>query len=104
MRRVFELKTQGQPLVCVGAAAKANTFLKYYNLDASMVDWVTDASPSKIGKYTPATRIPIAADEVLARYDRVHAIITSWNLADTLRGALLAINPRIEFLNPYEVS
>ena len=48
------------------------------------------------------TSIPIAGDEVLARYDRVHAIITSWNLADTLRKALLAINPRIEFLNPYE--
>ncbi len=102
LRRVFELKSGGERLVCVGAAAKANTFLRYYNLDASIVDWVTDASPSKIGKYTPSTRIPIASDEVFRRYDRVHAIITSWNLADTLRSALLAINPKIEFLNPYE--
>jgi SAM-dependent methyltransferase len=103
LQRVFELKKAGERLVCVGAAAKANTFLKYYNLDASIVDWITDASPSKIGKFTPATRIPIAGDDVLARYGRVHAIITSWNLADTLRSALLAINPRVEFLNPYEV-
>jgi SAM-dependent methyltransferase len=104
MERIFSLKAAGQSLVCVGAAAKANTFLKYYNLDASIVDWVTDASPSKIGKYTPCTRIPIASDEVFRRYGRVYAIITSWNLADTLRSALLAINPRIEFLNPYEAA
>jgi SAM-dependent methyltransferase len=102
MRRVFELRSAGEPIVCVGAAAKANTFLNYYNLDASVIDWVTDASPNKIGKFTPRTRVPIIGDAVLARYDRVHAIITSWNLADTLRTSLLAINPRIEFLNPYE--
>ena len=103
MQRVFELKSNGERIVCVGAAAKANTFMKYYNLDASIVDWVTDASPSKIGKYTPSTRIPIASDDILATYQKVYAIITSWNLAEGLKTALLAINPRVEFLNPYEV-
>ena len=52
--------------------------------------------------HTPSTRIPIGADEVLADYDRVYVIITSWNLADALRDVLLEINPRIEFLNPWE--
>jgi SAM-dependent methyltransferase len=102
MSRLLALTTAGEHLVCVGAAAKANTFLNYYKLDASFVDCITDASPSKIGKYTPGTRIPIESDRALARYDRVYAILTSWNLADTLRAAILAINPRVEFLNPYE--
>ena len=102
MRHVFELRSAGESLVCVGAAAKANTFMNYYNLDASVVDWVTDASPSKIGKYTPRTRVPIAADDVVARYGRLYAILTSWNLAETLRASLLKLNPRIEFLDPYE--
>jgi hypothetical protein len=88
--------------VCVGAAAKGNTFLNFYNLDASVIDCVTDTSPSKIGKFTPRTRIPIAPDDTLARYDRVHAIITSWNLSAFLRGVLLKINPRVQFLNPYD--
>lgn len=102
MRRVFELRSAGERLVCVGAAAKANTFMNYYNLDASIVDWVTDASPNKIGKLTPGTRIPIVADDIVARYGRVYAIITSWNLAEGLRTSLKVLNPQLEFLNPYE--
>jgi SAM-dependent methyltransferase len=102
LAHVYSLKNRGEAIVCVGAAAKGNTFLNFYNLDASVIDCVTDTSPSKIGKFTPRTRIPIAPDDTLARYDRVHAIITSWNLSAFLRGVLLKINPRVQFLNPYD--
>jgi len=101
LEHVYQLKNHGDAIVCVGAAAKGNTFLNYYNLDGSIIDCVTDASPGKIGKSTPRTRIPIVPDEDLARYERVHAIITSWNLSGPLQAILLKINPRIQFLNPY---
>ncbi len=101
LEKVYGILNRGERIVCVGAAAKANTFLNYYNLDASIIDCVTESSPSKIGKFTPRTRIPIRSDAVLADYDSVHAIITSWNLSAALQGILLKINPRIQFLNPY---
>ena len=69
-----------------------------------LVDWVTDASPPRSASTRHAPAIPIAGDEVLARYDRVHAIITSWNLAETLRKNAAGHQSRIEFLNPYEES
>jgi len=69
-------------------------------LDSSVIDFVTDASPAKIGKATPRTRIPIVPDEALAKYESVYAIITSWNLSGPLQAILLKINPRIQFLNP----
>ncbi len=87
-------------MVCVGAAAKGNTFLNYYNLDASVIDFVTESSPSKIGKYTPRTRIPICADQKLAEYESVYAIILSWNISAALQSILKTINPHILFLNP----
>ncbi len=96
------MKLAGQSLVCVGAAAKGNTFLNYYNLDASVIDCVTESSPSKIGKFTPRTRIPILPDQKLAEYESVYAIITSWNISGPLQTVLKKINPRIQFLNPYE--
>ena len=102
LREIYRLKLEGQPVVCVGAAAKGNTFLNYYNLDASVIDCVTESSPSKIGKYTPRTRIPICPDQKLAEYDSVHAIILSWNISAALQTILKKINPRIQFLNPYE--
>ena len=101
LAHLYQLKTQGAAIVCVGAAAKGNTFLNYYNLDASVIDYVTDSSPAKIGKATPRTRIPIVPDDALAKYENVHAIITSWNLSGPLQKILLKVNPRIQFLNPY---
>jgi len=102
LQEIYRLKNEGKSLVCVGAAAKGNTFLNYYNLDASVIDYVTDSSPSKIGKSTPRTRIPIASDDVLQDYESVHAIILSWNISGPLQNILKKINPNITFLNPYE--
>lgn len=102
LRDLYRIKLEGSPVVCVGAAAKGNTFLNYYNLDASVIDCVTESSPSKLGKYTPRTRIPILPDQKLADYESVHAIILSWNISAALQAILKKINPRIVFLNPYE--
>ena len=102
LQEIYRLKSEGKAVVCVGAAAKGNTFLNYYNLDSTVIDWVTDSSPSKIGKFTPRTRIPICADQKLAEYESVYAIILSWNISAALQALLKKINPRILFLNPYE--
>jgi SAM-dependent methyltransferase len=102
LRKLYTLKEAGHSIVCIGAAAKGNTFLNYYRLDRTVIDLVTDASPSKIGKFTPGTRIPIEPDSALSHYGKVYAIITSWNIADALRPMLSKINAEIEFLNPYE--
>ncbi len=101
LEKLYRIKNSGYPVVCVGAAAKGNTFLNYYDLDAFTIDYVTDASDQKIGKYTPGTRIPIASDEVLHDYGRVYAIVTSWNIAKVLETKLSRINSLIEYLNPY---
>lgn len=102
LAQLYALRAAGSRVVCVGAAAKGNTFLSFYNLDSSVVDCVTDASDQKQGKLTPRTRIPIMPDAELARYESVCAIILSWNISGALRENLARINPRISFLNPYE--
>lgn len=99
---VYRIRARGGRVVCIGAAAKGNSFLNFYNLDASVIDFVTDVSPAKVGKLTPRTRIPIVEDAALAACGEVHAIILSWNLSQPLRARLKEINPRIAFLNPYE--
>ena len=102
LERVYQIKLAGETIVCVGAAAKGNTFLNFYKLDASVVSYVTDSSPSKVGKLTPVTRIPIETDDVLAKLSRVHIIILSWNIAELLKSKLAIIKPEINIINPYE--
>jgi NADH/NAD ratio-sensing transcriptional regulator Rex len=85
-------------IVLIGAAAKANTFINYYKLDSTMIDFITDSSESKIGKKTPLSRIPIVDDSALEDFGKVYAIITSWNISESLRQKLLSINPEIEYI------
>ena len=86
-------------VIGVGAAAKANTWLKYYGLDKTVIKCITDASEFKQGKYTPLTRIPIRSDNEFAEHDRPYALILSWNIAEPLKQALLKINPNTRFIS-----
>jgi SAM-dependent methyltransferase len=104
LQKIHRIKEAGEHIVAVAAAAKGNTFLNYYKLDNTMIDYVTDASPQKKGKYTPGTRIPIVGDEIFAKYDKVYALILTGNLPEKIKEILLGINPKIEFLFPDEDS
>jgi SAM-dependent methyltransferase len=83
----------------VGAAAKANTWLTWHGLNKTHLEYVTDSSEFKQGKYTPLSRIPITGDEVFAKYDQPYALILSWNIGEGLRKAILNINPHTRFLS-----
>ncbi len=102
LERVYKLKQSGKSIIAVGAAAKGNTFLNFYRLDKTLIDYVTDSSPHKIGKYTPATRIPILGDQVFGNYSEVYALLLSWNLKDQLLPILSKINQNIIFISPEE--
>ena len=102
LSHIAKLKSSGESVIAIGAAAKGNTFLNFVNLDGTLIDYVTDASKHKQGKYTPLTNIPIASDNILSSYGRVYAIILSWNIADKIKPKLKEINPRIQFLDFYE--
>ena len=86
-------------VIGVGAAAKANTWLKWHGLDSTVIQCITDASEHKQGKYTPLTRIPVLADEEFARHQHPYALILSWNIGEGLRQAILNINPNTRFIS-----
>lgn len=100
LRRLLDIKINqpDMPIIGVGAAAKANTFLNYYRIDASILDYITDSSEYKQGKFTPLTRIPIVSDDIFGNYDEVYALILSWNISDSLKQILLNINSNIKFI------
>ncbi len=99
MRDIYRIKSKGHSIIGVGAAAKGNTFLNFYNLDNTVLDYVTDTSEHKQNKYTPLTRIPIVGDEIFAKYNKVYALILSWNISDIIKENLKKINDKIEFLS-----
>ena len=98
--KLHEIKLQKFSIIAVGAAAKGNTFLNFHGLDNTIIDYVTDSSEHKIGKYTPLSRIKILSDEeVFNKYEEPHALILSWNIATSLKEKLKKINNKIKFIN-----
>lgn len=96
--RLVEIKNNGGVVVGVGAAAKGNTLLNYCGIDRELVRCVLDASPLKIGAFTPGSRIPIVSDDAIPE-DTTHALILPWNLADYLMDRLR--RPGLEFIIPH---
>jgi 2-polyprenyl-3-methyl-5-hydroxy-6-metoxy-1,4-benzoquinol methylase len=100
LSEIFDLKIKNPNsiIIGVGAAAKANTFLNYYRIDKSILNYITDSSEYKIGKLTPLSRIPIVSDDIFSEFDDVYAMILSWNISQDLIDILKKINPKIKFI------
>jgi len=87
-------------IVGIGAATKGNTLLNYCGIDSSLVSYITDASPLKIGKYTPGSAIPIRPDTEITE-DVTHAVVLAWNIAEYLTQKIAASHPHLRFIVPH---
>ncbi|MBI2056313.1 MAG: class I SAM-dependent methyltransferase [Candidatus Sungbacteria bacterium] len=56
---LLRLKREGKRIAAYGAPARGNTLLNYFGIGRSVLDFATETLPSKIGKFTPGTHIPI---------------------------------------------
>lgn len=80
VRFVRRLKQQGKTIAAVGASAKGITLLNYAGLGPKEIDFITEKSPLKIGRFTPSG-IPVVGDHVLIKKQPDYAILLSWNFA-----------------------
>lgn len=98
MQSILKMKEDGLSIAAVGAAARSNTLLNYYKLDSSVIDFITDSSEHKIGKYTPGSCIPIFDDDALREKNPDVAIILSWNIGKYLIEKIQSINPEMKVI------
>jgi len=99
VRKLLKMKENGLKIAAVGAAARSNTLLNYYKLDSSIIDFITDSSEHKIGKYTPGSSIPILDDDALKELKPDIAIILSWNIGKFLIEKIQKINPNMKVIS-----
>jgi SAM-dependent methyltransferase len=76
---LWELRNK--KVVGVSAPAKGNTLLNYCGIT---LDYITETSPLKIGKFTPGRHIPIVSDSRLLKEQPDFALILAWNWADQI--------------------
>jgi len=102
LKELVSARQSGAKIAAIGAAAKGNTLLNYCGIDATLIDFATDASPLKIGKYTPGSHLPILSDDAIDE-SVTHALILAWNIADFLKGKISPKHPHLKFITPHVV-
>ena len=98
MHEVEKNKESGKSLFGVGAAAKANTLLTFYNLNHTYLDFILDASEFKQGKITPVTKIQIYSDSHISNLKNLVGVVLAWNISDEIKRNILNVNSRVEFI------
>ncbi len=100
LKELVKARESGGKIVAIGAAAKGNTLLNYCGIDAVLIDFATDASPLKVGKYTPGSHLPIFSDDAIDK-NVSHALILAWNIADFLKEKISPKFPHLKFITPH---
>jgi ubiquinone/menaquinone biosynthesis C-methylase UbiE len=76
---VRTLKSNGNKIAGFAASAKGNTLLNSAEIDSSIIDYIADETPEKIGKFSPGTGIPIVHIDRLRINPPDYIVILSWN-------------------------
>lgn len=82
-------KALGKHIAAVGASAKGITLLHYARLGSNDIDFITEKSPLKIGRFTP-TGIPVVSDTFFLKQQSDYALILAWNFTAEVKKNLKA--------------
>ena len=81
VRFLLDARRDGKTVAGYGAAAKGNTLMNYAGVKTDLMPFVYDAAPSKIGKFMPASHIPILDPSTLSKNRPDYLVILPWNIA-----------------------
>ena len=78
-----DLKRKNEKIIGYGATYKSSTVLNYCKLDNKYIDYFLDTTPTKIGKFTPGTHIPIFKYKKIPD-DINYVFLGAWNFKDEI--------------------
>jgi methylation protein EvaC len=74
-----DIKGQGKRVVGYAATSKSTTILNYCSIGPDLIDFISDTTPIKQGKYSPGAHIPVLPyEEFLAKYPD-YALLFAYN-------------------------
>lgn len=81
---LHKLKREGKRIAAASAPAKGMTLLNYCRLGRETLDFVTEKSTLKIGRFTPGMHLPVVSDDELLEQMPDYALLLAWNFADEI--------------------
>lgn len=83
-RLIYGLKLKGKKLAAVSAPAKGMTLLNYCHLGSEIIEFLTEKSTLKIGRFCPGVHIPVVGDEELINQNVDYALLLAWNFSEEI--------------------
>jgi len=79
MRLLVEEKEAGRRVVGYGATSKSTTILNYCGIGPNLIEFISDTTPIKQGKYSPGMHIPVKPYAAFAENYPDTALLFAWN-------------------------
>ena len=74
-----KLKKKNKKIISYGATYKSTTVFNYCNINTKLIDYVTDTTINKQGRYTPGMHIPVISPEEGINEKVDYAFLGAWN-------------------------
>ena len=78
------LKKENKRIVGYGAPAKGNTLLNYCGIGPELLDYITDTTPYKQGRYSPGMHIPVVSPDKFHEDPPDYALMLPWNFKEEI--------------------
>ena len=73
------IKGEGNRIAAYGATSKSTTLLIYSQIGPDLIDYISDTTPTKIGKYTPGTHVPVRSHSHFLQDNPPYTLLLAWN-------------------------
>jgi methylation protein EvaC len=79
-----DLKRQGKRVVGYGATSKSTTVTNYCGITPDLVEFISDTTPIKQGKFSPGAHIPVRSYSAFQERYPDYALLFAWNHAEEI--------------------
>jgi methylation protein EvaC len=84
MTLLHDLKKQGKRVVGYGATSKSTTVTAYCGITPDLVEFISDTTPIKQGKFSPGAHIPVRSYDAFKEKYPDYALLFAWNHAEEI--------------------
>lgn len=81
MTMLHDLKAKGKRVVGYGATSKSTTVINYCGITPELIEFISDTTPIKQGKFSPGAHVPVRPYEEFVRDYPDCALLFAWNHA-----------------------
>ena len=78
-KKLSEIRKSGKIIHGYGASTKGNVLLQFFKIDDSVLDFIADRNPLKVGSFTPGTKFSIKSEEHSRRLKPDYYLVLPWH-------------------------